>query len=124
MSFNQKKSRIEMNVSSASFVNSFYPSNIIDLDDEGLFDDDAYNQTYEKSQKSYASLHDTRLQVASSKKENEEIKMITTLIDDCIEEDEFQEAFTLFIKFVKDMNESNKKILFDKYYKMLAEERN
>lgn len=117
MSFNQKKSTIEMNVSSASSVNSFYPGNIIDLD----FDDDAYNQTYEKSQKSHASLHDTRRQVASPKKENDEMKIIHSLIDDSIEEEDFQEAFTLFLRFSKNMDESKKKLLFNRYYEMLVE---
>jgi hypothetical protein len=126
MSLNRKKSMTEMNASLSSSMHSFYPSNIIDLDidDEGLLDNDAYEQTYERYQKSCEGLADIKRQAASPKKEDGEMKMITTLIDDCIEEDEFQEAFTLFIRFVKDLDESNKKILFDRYYKMLVEPRN
>jgi hypothetical protein len=127
MSLNRRKSKTEMNTSSTFSTNSFDANSIIDLDidDEGLFDDDAYDEAYERYQKSCQSLDDARRQMESPKKEDgEEVKMITTLIDDCIEEDEFQEAFTLFIRFVKELDESKKKILFDRYYKILVEQTN
>jgi hypothetical protein len=57
----------------------------------------------------------------ASKKESGEMKLIQSLIDESIEEDDFHEAFTLFIRFAKDLDESKKKILFDKYYKMLVD---
>jgi hypothetical protein len=47
------------------------------------------------------------------------LKIIQSLIDDCLEEGEFDEAFLLFIKFGKTLNNEHREYLFDRYYKML-----
>jgi|UniRef100_A0A6C0HC85 hypothetical protein len=52
------------------------------------------------------------------------VKTIQSLIDDCIEEKEYEEAFTLFIKFVRTLDEESRNFLFDRYYKMLDESSN
>lgn len=96
----------------------------VELEKRGLLeDDDAYQDAFERYQESYEPwpIMRRRMTAAVSQKESGEMKMIQSLIDDSIEEDDYQEAFTLFIRFVKDLDESKKKILFDKYYKMLVE---
>jgi hypothetical protein len=47
------------------------------------------------------------------------LKLIETLIDDCIEEDDFEEAFFLLIKFGKGLDSKSRDYLFDRYYKLL-----
>ena len=47
------------------------------------------------------------------------MKLIEILIDECLEEGEFDEAFLLFIKFGKTLNNESREYLFDRYYKML-----
>jgi hypothetical protein len=47
------------------------------------------------------------------------IKLIQTLIDECLEEGEFDEAFLLFIKFGRSLNSESRDYLFDIYYKLL-----
>jgi hypothetical protein len=47
------------------------------------------------------------------------IKLIQSLIDDCLEEGEFDEAFLLFIKFGRTLNNEDREYLFDRYYKLL-----
>ena len=47
------------------------------------------------------------------------LKLIQSLIDDCLEEEEFDEAFLLFIKFGKTLNNESREYLFDRYYKIL-----
>jgi len=92
-----------------------------ELEKRGLLEDyDAYQDAFERYQESYEPWPDMRRRMASQK-ENGEMKLIQGLIDDSIEDDDYQEAFTLFIRFVKDLDESKKKILFDKYHKMLVE---
>jgi hypothetical protein len=46
-------------------------------------------------------------------------KQILTLIDDSIEEDDYYEAFFIFIKFVKDLDNETRDYVFEKYYKLL-----
>jgi hypothetical protein len=50
---------------------------------------------------------------------DENIKLIQSLIDDCLEEGEFDEAFLLFIKFGRTLNNEDREYLFDRYYKLL-----
>jgi hypothetical protein len=91
------------------------------LERRGLLEDyDAYQDAFERYQESYEPWPDMRRRMASQK-ENGEMKLIQGLIDDSIEDDDYQEAFTLFIRFAKDLDEPKKKILFDKYYEMLVE---
>jgi len=47
------------------------------------------------------------------------LKIIQSLIDDCIEEDDFDEAFFLLIKFGKNLDNKSRDYLFDRYYKLL-----
>ena len=47
------------------------------------------------------------------------IKLICSLIDDCIEENDFHEAFFLFIKFARSLDDINRDYLFNRYYKLL-----
>lgn len=53
------------------------------------------------------------------KKMDASIKLVQSLIDDCIEEDDFNEAFFLFIKLLRGMDNASRDYLFDRYYKLL-----
>ena len=94
------------------------------LERRGLLEDyDAYQEAFERYQESYEPWPDMRRRMASvaSQKEDGEMKLIQSLIDDSIEDDDFQEAFTLFLRFSKNMDDPKKKILFDRYYEILVE---
>jgi hypothetical protein len=54
-----------------------------------------------------------------SENTSKNLKLIYTLIDDCIEENDFREAFFIFIKFARSLDNINKDLLFNRYYKLL-----
>lgn len=54
-----------------------------------------------------------------SENTSKNITLICSLIDDCIEDNDFHEAFVLFITFVRTLDNINKDLLFDRYYKLL-----
>jgi len=54
-----------------------------------------------------------------SENTSKNLKLIYTLIDDCIEENDFHEAFFILIKFARSLDNINKDLLFDRYYKLL-----
>lgn len=93
-----------------------------ELEKRGLLEDyESYEKAFEKYQDGYEKWPDMRRRMAKPQKKDGEITTIISLIDDSIEEDDFHEAFSLFIRFVKDLDASKKKILFDRYYEMLVE---
>jgi hypothetical protein len=93
-----------------------------ELKNRGLLEDcESYEKAFEIYQEGYEKWPDMRRRMAKPQKKDGEITTIISLIDDSIEEDDFHEAFLLFIRFVKDLDASKKKILFDRYYEMLVE---
>lgn len=54
-----------------------------------------------------------------SENASKNLKLIYTLIDDCIEDNDFHEAFFIFIKFARSLDHISKDLLFNRYYKLL-----
>lgn len=49
------------------------------------------------------------------KKQKSDLEHIIGLIDDCIESEDFEEAFYLFVTFVGGLSDADKSICFERY---------
>ena len=54
-----------------------------------------------------------------SENNSKNLKLICSLVDDCIEDNDFHEAFFIFIKFARTLDDVNRDYLFNRYYKLL-----